>query len=1305
MGPHCAALLGEPGSGKSIELRVLHDLELSAGRRCYFIDLREYGDESRLVEDLASIETKIEAGLTLFGDSLDEGILQVRTLADILGGWLERQNPARLRLRLACRTGAWPNSLQHTLEGRSWPDYDGKRGIFIGALQRLRREDAGDLAASRQIDPAQFLSEVELRRAEALAARPVTHRLLRRLFRREQALPSSRWDLYDRATRLLASETDRRRSQKGLSQTSANHAQQIAGLLAVTSVLSNRPVFAVHLDAEDDTALSVDGLVDRAHSSGMAPYFTTKGAHAVLESGLFDAAGSDTAGLRRWAHRSFAEFLAARDLESRKLDLPRLLELLCLPQDRAPIPQLHELIAWVVSRDGDLRDHIAGSQPEVLLRCDPSALTNGDREAMVEAILSACERKELSDSGTWTDQLSALVHPGLASQLAEWLPRTPAGRTDDLVARRVAVLVAREGQCWALTPLLGEIARDPDDVPVVRGRAAAALVHFNSDDARAEIRPLLSWGRDTDPDRELLGLALHAWARHLGQDGLFSSLPGLPDSHFFGTYYTFVLRVLPDIITENGWEAGALDWLVAIKSNRQDDDIGYCSRSCQEALLSAAWERIEGPVLDAMVRLLFDFAANFSGAPLPSERVAEDTAQRRALIEAILSDRNASPKQIGNIWWHTAPTLLQPEDFPWLVDRYLVGNIDDKERVREALLRTARIDRPDHCGLVLALAEQHEEVRSLFRSWIEPVDLDSEDVKRERRLFGHGRTRGEALDPAAIVQRAIGQGKRDVGQWWQLLHALSLQPGDDRYGDAFQGDIEDLPGWKMADQKTRQGATELARRYLEKQLVDTDAWLGQSQFPGTVLAGVRAAQLVHREGEDVSPAAWRRWAGAIIDHGEGILNSEEHQALVRRCVEASPEESSRVVLRLMDLSLKDSPRAEITVRRALLVETPEVTDGLVAVLRAGTADDDADLFLLDALAARGVIEALVIARSRLSATTAPTGKDTSAARALFRHGGPRDWEFWWPRFSTDPEFAGAVAGSLAHWALQIGGHGIERHPAVRLGQLYRRLLEVFPRSEDPNIRGSHSVGIREEIAEFRNRIPQFLAQRALNDDIQVLEELCRTDELLRWHLDDARANNRRASWSPHDLTTLLGLLTTPQSTGGRTLLPEQSEPRPQDRTSKIGQPLPTLLFVCAEDGEGRLASFQAAWAKRRIRARKPMLQVTRTSPEAWFDEGAGIKGLNGERTMVVFLATDAWSKYPRRAWEPIAGSVKPPMVVAIGEGETIPISLRDLAWVHGPSSGSKPLAGGIRDESTWSELIRIIEAQEDGMQRRDNAHF
>ena len=205
------ALLGEPGIGKSVTLKTEFSTskQQSAedGRLLLHVDLRSFSSDvllHRRVFESAEF-TAWAAGnsqLFLYLDSLDEALLRVDSVAALLADELPRHPTARLSVRIACRTAAWPHELLETAFKKIWGD--DSVGVF--ELAPLRRKDVIEAAMERGIDPQRFLDEVHTAHAEALALKPLTLTLLFRIFKNSGRLPERIIDRYSQGCLSLCEE-------------------------------------------------------------------------------------------------------------------------------------------------------------------------------------------------------------------------------------------------------------------------------------------------------------------------------------------------------------------------------------------------------------------------------------------------------------------------------------------------------------------------------------------------------------------------------------------------------------------------------------------------------------------------------------------------------------------------------------------------------------------------------------------------------------------------------------------------------------------------------------------------------------------------------------------------------------------------------------------------------------------------------------------------------------------------------------------------------------------------------------------
>lgn len=183
----CLVLLGEPGLGKTstleLEKAAIESDVQSSGDLIQWIRLEEFGSEDRLYRRLFDGTTFQawlggKAQLHLFLDSLDESRLLIRNVASFLAGELCRSEYSveRLWFRIACRTAEWPDLLEKALQKR-WSE-----NVGVYELAPLRRKDVAAAAEQSGFSASEFVDAVDRAEAVGFAIRPVTLRLLLKLF-------------------------------------------------------------------------------------------------------------------------------------------------------------------------------------------------------------------------------------------------------------------------------------------------------------------------------------------------------------------------------------------------------------------------------------------------------------------------------------------------------------------------------------------------------------------------------------------------------------------------------------------------------------------------------------------------------------------------------------------------------------------------------------------------------------------------------------------------------------------------------------------------------------------------------------------------------------------------------------------------------------------------------------------------------------------------------------------------------------------------------------------------------------------
>ena len=246
------ALLGEPGVGKSwsltadIDTFVEHDPSLEIIR----LDLRSFGSEDRryraIFEDPKFLRWLAgDHELHIYLDSFDECLLRLETVAGLLADEVSKYPLERLKLRIACRTAAWPPFLEAALR----KGY-GEDNHAITELVPLRRKDVLEAATLDGVaDPEAFLDRIERLQLAALASKPITLNMLLQTFQREGDLPTDLVSLYEKGCLILCEEqNESRRTTKRVGALNAKERLAIASRIAAVTQFGNQ--FAVWTGTE-----------------------------------------------------------------------------------------------------------------------------------------------------------------------------------------------------------------------------------------------------------------------------------------------------------------------------------------------------------------------------------------------------------------------------------------------------------------------------------------------------------------------------------------------------------------------------------------------------------------------------------------------------------------------------------------------------------------------------------------------------------------------------------------------------------------------------------------------------------------------------------------------------------------------------------------------------------------------------------------------------------------------------------------------------------------------------------------------
>lgn len=886
---HCVALLGEPGMGKTTTLaqekEALQRHCDQLGAQFLWRDLGSFGDEGRLVRALFEGEVVAKwrqgsAPLYLVLDSFDECHLRIETLSKVLLDELQQLPVERLYLFIACRPAYWPHSFEAGLR-KLWPGAD----FAAVELAPLRRRDVEALARAWGVDAEKFLQEVTRRDATALALRPVTLGFLLRAFAQGR-LPAQRWPLYFDGCNLLAQESNTSREETGQrGQLSPEARLAVASRLAALTLLSNRDVLMLGRSGEElPNGVQLDELTggEEADGGGRRVPVTDAAIRETLNSGLFGAAGPQLAG---WAHRTYAEFLAALFLKRRQVPRAQLASLFRHPEDPGLliVPQLQEVAAWLASQDEDFRDFLLETDPWVLLRSDAVTTSPQLRERLIDALMATLQRGT-SLGGGWDSprHYQKLAHPGLGEQLRRYLRAPPSAER----ILHLALDIARACGERSLAQDCAELALDERCDGNGRQRALRTVEVLGDEAALARLIPLALSGSREDSEGHLQEEALALlWPRHVSTEQVLDTLMARPLERSLGGWVQEALEKRMPIAEL----PLALRKLADPGKKKVPGRFGWAFEKVSETLLQKAWEHLEAPgVFEAFLPAVW-FQVKTYRDVLPDEKdkVPRNGWERRGdedrwrLIDG-LARRRVAPEDL-RLLKSVRPRLLLRRDFHPLLQRALRSTTpEEQEQWARLAASFFSLEDPTHDEAVAQAVEQHAPIAAAF-PWLRAPDAErwlEADPEHERQAGPASPPESPLLASCEQLLQRLEGGETEC--WPELVDVLAT-PEKRKDPELF---APSQP-WHTLPASVQERIARAGAQFLITLAPPGEPWLRRGgPIPWEDWSGYAAFMLLARVEptrlERFPEAVWRGWASLILVAPR--WESDPENALRRRVV-------------------------------------------------------------------------------------------------------------------------------------------------------------------------------------------------------------------------------------------------------------------------------------------------------------------------------------------------------------------------------------------------------------------------------------
>lgn len=1161
----CLILLGEPGMGKSQALNDAYGFlnnQTQFGYETLLFKLANYSDENRLVQKLFQSE-KFQGwligshSLYLFLDDLDEARLKIDTITNCLIEELAdiKDHLSRLALRIACRTSDWPQEFERQL-----CELYGEQQVKIYKLAPLQIKNAKEAAEMHHIDWDAFWSEIREKDIGPLAANPITLRLLFAQYNRTQQLPSKRYEIYEKGCQELCIEEKERHKQRDALK--AEQRFEIAARVAACMVFANYQSIVTNEKAnlsdriDDSLVLSdVTDLPGTLFVETLPVY--RDAAIETLETALFNGSTSKT-----WAHKTFAEFLAAW-YATHRLDERQIKELLFL--NGKIVPQLRVVGAWMACVNDRIWAAIMEHDPELLLRSD---IVNDDdnlKAKWVESILKKYAVGTVLDYGTHR-QYGKLKYRGLATQLRSVLEN----RSQSIFARIEAVTIATACKEQALQNLLAAIALDDSESMQLREEAAGYLAIVGDSTTKAQLKPLAVLPILDSTTRRLKEYALKCvWPDQITTTEFLDSVDlkytldheySPPNSRERDVYD--IGDYLPGLLEQNYEELDLIACLHWIQQQPKSHVLPFAYQDMIDMIMVIAWEQIkQEQVADAFADAVLSRIYLYDSI-LPGRRVLEDdfyakisqnVYYRQQVLRRIILRISALNHDADRLIYANTP-FINSQDIDFYIQEF---DTSDSSSVRANWAQILQIFlirclSSEQVAYLYDTCQARPELLQALGNPFDAMSIDSAVAKRDRQHRAE-RERYRAERTAQRIERSLikpspvtrvlqylaecEEGKHE--SWWQLSYwMMSLPTGTRNQRHDEHTRIEDLPVWQELTSEQQERVVQTAKDYILNFVPNDTEWLikgkyAENSFYYAIVAGYRALYLLLVKERpflsSLSTTIWQRWAATLLYYSWSAYRRSAadksdlkiHQELLCFAYQHTPD---RVVVSLSQILELDN---EYGVESLVEWIEPLWDDHLAQALVDKLTDKSLKSLIMYELLLSTLKHADVrakqyaefLVKSLFKTTDDPfSERSILAARALLTASEDAGWDVVWPSFQTYPRFGEQVLGWIVNdheYRRFHRPHIQEKLTERQLVDFYVWLCRQFPPDED--WRWGGQITQKDKFARFRDATLFVLQQRDTKLALEALQELANQlphNKSVRWYLAQTEDRLQRETWQP-----------------------------------------------------------------------------------------------------------------------------------------------------------------------------------------------
>ncbi len=1177
---NCIILLGEPGIGKSVTLEQFsRDFDNEEGK-ILKVNLSGIGNAIHFKDEIFN-HTKFQDwrtgdySLYLLLDSFDECFLREGVIANLLVENLKDTPKERLFLRIACRTGYWPNSLNNNLK-----NIFRKNNVLHFTLVPLRKIDIEKVAnyeveRTENTSVLDFMEKIVTMGAGVFASIPITLNALIHQYNQKGYLSKSKTDLYQLLCQFLCGEANETRRDERLALMFTPEqkyivASRIAALCAFSgkySIWTSTQIEGMTDDLINESILRQGQEI----ASGQSFNVTDICIKETLACGLFKS----TKPVRQWAHLTFLEFLAAVYVRKKDIPIVQILSIIKNSYDGKIIPQLRGVVAWLCSFSQDLYDRIIETEPEVLLQLDLKLFSNDKREEIVNRLLQNYENSSLRIRFFGlTVQYKNLNHPNLSPQIQQYITDVKNPRDTKLFA----IKIAEECNQSSLIQFFITLALNKDEDNEIRKSAAYALEAFSNTQKIEEIerlKPLALSDEYSETRYDLKGISLIIlWPNFINFNELIEHLPDAPFG-YVGAYIRFLSHHLIEKLPK-AEIVSALKWITRDPKIFNPSAKPYFDRILEKILLKSLNAIESVGIIEEMSKTLSVLITD--GSYLRERwketqfklRLKEDQELRRSILKQVLINLPFEKNLLTPLFSHLYPfygqsnlfELIQQVDLNWLIKE--VENTDNdeiKEKLAFLVYRMLSME-PDRYNIAYKLKDIPVFIQ-YFIPWFGPIDYESKLATKMREQFKIDQLQNDQLeelkrsrepDPldSPLQERMKNHLIRiehgELISWVELNWEMISENRRPNNESIFNPNIMSLPGWSLSSAEMRDRIILGAKNYIINGETDDQEWIGTNLISFPAYAGYRALRLILETDlewlRNLTSEVWQKWISIILLYEFGIYGQnliEPGEWFLNRNANTRPL-NQEIIFRGMLLH-KGYPHAKDQLITTLIKQIDYTNEqqhslnlltkietlydefigkALQEKLKEGNLEPDIVGKILEFLLIHNCDETKNYAKNLLKNHSSQNRNEKlisiQAAKCLLIFVPQNSWELVQKIIQEDGEWGKEIIKNVANEE-RFNERMLEKYNEDQLAQLYIWVYGQYPKSSDKDLSGGPKFLQSDDFIGFwREKIIDCLETRGTSDSVKALHKISIQIPQIRdsivFRIIKAKEITRMESWKP-----------------------------------------------------------------------------------------------------------------------------------------------------------------------------------------------